>query len=150
MTIRPCPIVRPFIRTPYNYDRDLASAESGLQCLDPTLTQQQYKDEVDINTIARNFGITGQLPVNVRMPSYGDFSDVHDFQSAMNAVRRANESFMQMQPEVRERFANDPQRFVAFCSDPANRDEAVKLGLAYPPKPVPSDVPANPEPPKPM
>ena len=35
----------PFLRTPFNYDRDLASEESGLKCEDPSLTQQQFKDE---------------------------------------------------------------------------------------------------------
>jgi hypothetical protein len=31
----------PFLRTPYNYDRDVVSDESGLACADPSLAQQQ-------------------------------------------------------------------------------------------------------------
>lgn len=156
--VRECPPEAPglmgyrgkvFARTPYNYDRNKASVESGLKCLDPTRTQQQFKDEVDINTIAKNFGITGRMPVNVRMPTFGDFEDVVDYQTALNAARRASQSFMAMPAEVRARFENNPQRFLEFCSDPNNREEAIKLGLV-PKPPVSASVPAAAEPPEPM
>ena len=51
-----------FLRTPYNYDLDAASNESGLACEEPSLAQQHYKDECDINTILQKFNITGLLP----------------------------------------------------------------------------------------
>lgn len=137
------------VRVPFWYDADAASAASALVCPEPTRTQQQFKDEVDINTIAKNFGMTGRLPENVRMPMFGDFADVEDYQTALNAARRAGHSFMQMPAEVRLRFQNDPQQFLEFCSNPANRDEAIKLGLVATP-PVPASVPPPPEAPKPM
>lgn len=137
------------VRVPFRYDVDAASLESGLLCPEPTRAQQQFKDEVDINTIAKNFGMTGRLPENVRMPTYGDFGDVADYQTALNAARRAAHSFMQMPAEVRARFENDPQRFLEFCSDSANREEAAKLGLVAAP-PVPASVPPPPEAPKPI
>lgn len=143
----PRPVVT--VRVPFRYDADAASLESGLSCPEPTRAQQQFKDEVDINTIARNFGMTGRLPENVRMPTYGDFEDVVDFRTALNAARRAAHSFMQMPAEVRARFSNDPQQFLAFCSDEANRAEAAKLGLVVS-LPVPASVPPPPEAPKPM
>lgn len=118
-----------FVRSPYNYDRDAASIESGLECKDPTLTKQSFAEEVDINTIVRRFNITGQLPTNVRMPSYGDFTGIFDFHSAMNAIVGARESFEAMPAHVRARFHNDPGEFVDFCADAANRQEAEKLGL---------------------
>lgn len=121
-----------FLRTPYNYDVDAVSFETGLLCEDATRTQQQFKDESDINTIVERFNLTGQLPQDVRPPQYADFEGVFDFKSAMNAIRQAEESFMAMPADVRYRFMNDPQRFVEFCSDPANVDEARKLGLAMP------------------
>lgn len=127
----------PFVRSPYNYDTASASSESGLVCDDPSLAQQNFKDECDINVIVRRFGVTGQLPSNVRMPSYGDFTGVTDYQSALNSVLAARDSFMSLPAEVRSRFSNDPALFVDFCSDPANRDEALKLGLIdAPAKPV--------------
>lgn len=137
------------VRVPYRYDTDAASFEAALCTPEPTRTQQQFKDEVDINTIAKNFGMTGRMPENVRMPTFGDFTDVDDYQTALNASRRAAHSFMQMPAEVRLRFENDPQLFLAFCSDAANREEAIKLGLVPAPV-VPASVPAPPENPKPM
>lgn len=122
----------PFIRSAYNYDRYEASNESGLRCEDDTLAQQSFKDECDINTIVRRFGVTGQHPSGVRMPTYGDFTNVVDFHSAMNAVAQAKESFDAMPAEVRARFNNDPAQFVEFCSKEENKDEAVKLGLVDP------------------
>lgn len=121
-----------FLRSPFNYDRDAVSLETGLLCEDKSLAQQQFADDADINTIVRRFNLTGQLPDNVRAPQYADFEEVYDFQTAMNAIRSAEESFMAMPANVRSRFYNDPHRFVEFCSDPANMDEARKLGLLVP------------------
>lgn len=122
-------IRKPFVRSPYNYDMDVASSESGLETLDLSLAVQSSRDEVDINTIVRRFGLTGQLPQNVGMPQYGDFEEIYDFHTAMNLVAEANEAFMQMPADVRARFNNDPNGLIAFIGDPANREEAVKLGL---------------------
>lgn len=121
--------VVPFFRTPYNYDRDLASDESGLRCDDPSLAKQQFREEADINTIVERFNLTGQLPDNVRLPSYGDFLGVGDYHTAMLAVRAAAEDFMALPAALRARFGNDPAQFVDFCSDESNTEEARKLGL---------------------
>lgn len=140
-----------FIRVPGRYDTNAASEASMLICSEPTRAQQQFKEECDINTIAKNFGITGRLPQNVRMPTFGDFTGVSDYRSALNAMQWARDSFMAMPAEVRRRFDHDPQQFLAFCSDERNRDEAIKLGLVVAP-PAPKDIPATPapaEPPKP-
>lgn len=120
------------LRTMFNYDRDAASLASGLLCLDKSRTQQAFAEEVDINTIVRRFGLDGKLPESVRMPTFGDFSEVIDFQTAMNAQVLAREAFDAMPAGVRARFHNDPQEFVEFCSDDANAEEAGKLGLVRP------------------
>ena len=106
------------------------SDETGLKCLDPSLTQQQFRDESDINTIVDRFMKTGHLPDPVSMPQYVDYEGVFDFQSAMNVVRQADENFMRMDAKVRSRFHNSPQEFLEFFADPANTEEAVRLGLA--------------------
>lgn len=120
------------LRQPFNYDVDAASLESGLQCLDASRAQQSMCEECDINTIVRNFGVTGQLPQGVRVPSYGDFVGVGDYQSALEALQLAEDSFMQMPASVRARFDHDAGAFVDFCSDPANIDELRSMGLAVP------------------
>lgn len=134
-------IVPPVLRAPGNYDVDEVSKETGLFChADEDRCQQEFKEECDINEIVRRFGLTGELPANVRVPVSGDFTGITDFQSAMNAVRQAQESFMELPAEVRARFANDPQRLMEFVSDDKNRDEAHKLGLLKPKPEVTRDV----------
>lgn len=118
-----------FLRSLGNYDVDKVSVETGLVCDDPSLAQQQFKDECDINTILERFNVTGQLPVSPLQPQFGDFSGITDYQTALNAVLDAQESFDALPARVRERFANDPAAFVDFCLDAANRDEMKALGL---------------------
>lgn len=121
-----------FFRTPFNYDRDDVSRETGLICDDPSLAVQSERDECDINTIVKRFGLTGELPSGVRRPSYGDFVGVSDYREALEVIQQADDSFMTMPADVRARFKNDPALFVDFCSDEANIEEMRKLGLAVP------------------
>lgn len=127
----------PFIRSPFNYDTDEASNETGLVCDDESLAVQSERDECDINIIVRRFGLPGVLPSGVRQPTYGDFVGVSDYQSALAVIESADESFYAMPADVRARFGNDPAQFVDFCSDPANLSEMRKLGLAVPETPEP-------------
>ena len=108
------------------------SDKTGLKCSDPSLTQQQFKEEADINTIVDRFMKTGVMPDAVSMPQYVDYEGVFDFQSAMNVVRQADENFMRMDAKVRARFNNSPQQFLEFFANPDNAEEAVRLGLAVP------------------
>nr|AVQ10177.1 minor capsid protein [Gokushovirinae environmental samples] len=134
-----------FVRSgfPFNYDTNDAGDESGLNFMvvdvetgeivkEASRAQQQFAEEADINTIVRRFGLSGQLPTGVRMPSYADFESVYDFKSAMDAVSEAREAFAALPPDLRYKFHNDPQEFVAFCSDDANLEEARKMGLVPP------------------
>lgn len=119
-----------FLRTAHNYDRDAASDEAGLSCPpEEGVTQQQFAEECDINTIVRRFGLTGELPGDFKAPQYGDFTDVGDYQTALNSVLRAQEEFMSLPGEIRARFQNDPQQLLLFVHDEKNREEAQKLGL---------------------
>lgn len=124
-----------FVRSANNYDMRSVSLDTGLMCADPSLAQQHQKDEADINVIVKRFGVTGQLPQSVRVPTYGDFSAVLDYKTANLAMISARESFMAMPADVRLRFGNDPQKFIEFCSDTANLEEMRKLGLAVPKPP---------------
>lgn len=122
----------PFVRNPYNYDVMTVSNETGLFCSDDSLAVQSAKEECDINTIVRRFGLTGELPNNVALPQSGDFVGVGDFHGAMNVVRAAQEEFMKVPADVRARFLNDPGRMIAFVEDDGNRLEAERLGLLQP------------------
>lgn len=123
----------PFLRTPYNYDTSAASNESGLACQEPTLAQQQFKDECDINNILRQFNVTGLLPEAPLSPRYGDFTGISDYHTAMNRVIAAEEEFASLPATIRARFDNDAGNLIAFLDDEANRAEAIELGLVEKP-----------------
>lgn len=113
------------------YDTEQASLEAGLQCDDPSLTQQHDKDEADINVLVRRFGVTGEVPQTTVAPVYEDFTEVaNDYHSAMNLILQANQSFSELPAEVRLRFNNDPGMFVDFVSNYENISEMREMGLA--------------------
>jgi phage internal scaffolding protein len=118
-----------FLRTPYNYDKDAASNESGLHCEDASLAQQHYKEECDINTILEKFNITGMLPENTLSPRYGDFTGIGDYHTALNRVIAAQDEFEALPAQIRARFDNDPAKLIEFLDNSDNRPEAEELGL---------------------
>jgi len=120
-----------FLRSGFNYNVEEVSLETGLACLDKSKAQQSQADEADINVIVKRFGVGGLLPQVSRLPEYGDFDvGITDFHEAMNVVRAAGEDFARQPADIRRRFENDPGQYVDFLMDPANIDEAIKLGLA--------------------
>lgn len=124
-----------------NYDVDVASDDAGISFKgDEGLTQQSFREECDINVIVKRFGLTGELPENLRMPVSGDFTGVSDFQTAMNLVVEAQAQFMTVPAEIRERFNHDPAKLIAFLENPNNKDEAIKLGLVNAPAEKTRDV----------
>lgn len=139
---------KPFVRSAYNYDRKLLSDLTSLECTDVSRAKQSFKEECDINTIVKRFNLNGELPNNIRTPTYADFDDNVNFHEAMNAIASARESFDAMPAMVRKRFDNDPGKFVDFCSDGKNLDEMRKLGLAVPLPPETPTVPPIDKPPE--
>lgn len=123
------------------YDDHMPESDAtGLGDFDKSLTHQSFAEEADINTIVRRFGLTGELPSDVRMPMNGDFSDVPDLRAALHILMEARDSFMSMPADVRARFNNDPARLMDFCSNPDNKDEAIKLGFVERPLPPVKDA----------
>ena len=104
-----------FVRAMWNYDRDAASLESALDCQDPSRAQQQFKEECDINTIVERFGITGKMPEQVATPLTGDFTEVVDYQGALDMLRQADEGFMTIPAAVRAQFDNDAGSSWSLC-----------------------------------
>lgn len=119
-TTKPISFFTPYDRTP----------AVRLECKDPSLAQQHFKDEVDINVLLEKFKVTGQMPSGLRLPTYGDFTGINDYQTALNALNLARDEFMRVPATIRARFGNSPQAFMEFCSDPANAEELQRLGLS--------------------
>lgn len=124
-------------RTPYNLDEIVLPVSAVSVVFDPDeerLTQQQFKEECDINTIVKRFGLTGELPEPWAAPSYGDFTAAVDFHTAQNLVIAARDEFDRLPADLRKRFGHDPQQLLAFLDDGRNREEAIELGLIAKPK----------------
>ena len=113
----------------------------------PSLTEQCFKQECDINSIVARYKETGQFydPMNrlnqqPRMYQFMDCSEVPDYGDALNVVRKANDMFLSLDSKVRDRFGNNPKLLFDFLSKEENREEAQKLGLL---KPVETPVAQN-------
>lgn len=120
----------------------LISKQTSISDFDLSLTVQADKEACDINVILERFANTGMLThENSAIPQYGDFVDVSDFHDSMNKVATATEMFMELPAQLRARFGNDPQAYVNFALDPANKEEAIRLGILNAPKETPSEEP---------
>lgn len=104
--------------------------DTALYC-DPSedMTLQEYAEEADVNVMLRKFGVTGVLPVVDRKPFFADFSNIPDYQTALNMVKEMDAAFMQLPAEVRKAIDNDPARVEEWISNPENKEAALKMGL---------------------
>ena len=109
----------------------------------PSMTQQQFREEVDINTIVERVRRSGVMPPMTKQPYFLAMPS-QSFQEMQNFLIDARTTFAALPSRVRDRFNNDPYQLVRFVEDSNNRDEAVKLGLIQPPAEVLTPVPANP------
>jgi len=113
-----------------------------------SMTSQHPSDEVDINKIMARVAKGQTVLTSSGQPFYGDVSEFDGLQDAIIKVQEADDLFMQEPAEIRERFNNDPVKFVEFVSDEKNYDEGLKMGLfkprpvITPPVPEPGAVPA--------
>ena len=99
---------------------------------EPTLTQQQFKEQCDINNIIKNYHQTGELPLSKKVGQFLDVSNVQDYQTSLQTVFEAQQAFDALPSKIRSRFENDPNQLIAFIEDDANHEEALKLGLLSP------------------
>lgn len=94
--------------------------------------KQEFGEKVDINNIMRKYNRTGVLPDMIKLnPRYGDFSSAQDYHRAMNIIVHSREQFEGLPADVRKRFNNDPEAFLAFAENPENIDQLVDMGLAH-------------------
>lgn len=96
----------------------------------PSRSQQQFKDQCDVNKIVARYKKTG-IVTHLRGGDgqYGDFSDIGTYHEAIQRVLDANKEFMKLPAAIRNRFGNDPQQLMTFLDDPSNNEEAIKMGL---------------------
>lgn len=119
------------IRTVYEH-----GVSPGFVSVSPSLTQQQFAEESDINYIVRRFNADGVYPSmnpvdESRRPMFGDFTNIPESpQEAYDFMIQAKNNFDLLPLDVRRRFNFDPGAFLDFASNPNNMDELVAMGLA--------------------
>lgn len=115
----------------------------------PSKCKQEFAKEADVNNIIKRMERGQDVVLNPGQ--FADVSHIGDLAEAMRTVTDAKAAFLELPPEVRSRFANDPRNLVAFLEDADNQEEAYKLGLIKTKPKVlrdpPGSSPAEPAPP---
>lgn len=97
---------------------------------EPSRTDTSWQDECDVNCIIERYHKTGHVSHSAsRTGAYLDVVGMQDLPETIMKIRKAEEDFMRLTPEVRKVFNNDMTQMSAWLSDPKNDEEAVKLGL---------------------
>lgn len=138
-------------RLPYDeIEADKARGVTAVENDMPSLTQQSFRDDADLNVLLERFGVREAMnrivPVDPRF--YGDFSNAVDLRDVLDVAREAQHHFMDLPAKLRERFQNDPAKLWEFVNDRDNHDECVRLGLLKreeAPPPVTVTEPVKPE-----
>jgi len=91
-------------------------------------TEQHHAQGANINTIMARYKKTGLIP-QFAGASYGDFSGVTDYQTALELVRQSQLEFERLPANIRRYFDDDPGKLLDFVADDANRAKAIELGL---------------------
>jgi len=136
--------VSPVIRTLFDM-----TVDPGIDCthdpvtgeVTPSLTVQADMPACDLNTIMAQYERSGLTGFEDRMASgaFVDLASMPTYREAQDIIAQANDAFASLPASLRKRFSNDPAEFLSFFDDPANLDEAVRLGLATLPEPPPLD-----------
>lgn len=149
----------PYVRSKFDNNREPGKDRHCISFLDEdgncqhSLTVQSEKNNCDVNQILKKYDKTGLIThVNRSVSSYGDFSEVNEYQDSLNFVIAAREAFDELPADIRKKFNNDPGFFFEFCTNPDNQDEMIELGLAEdtklpvlgPESPLPEGEPESP------
>ncbi|QKI28943.1 VP3 [Kummerowia striata gokushovirus] len=111
------------------YDH-LAPHTFGFVTVGESMTQQQFKEEANVNTIMAKYRKTGMITyLSKHNPSFGDFENPMEYHDGLNRIAKAQQDFDGLSAEVRAKFSNDPGKLIEFLADDKNYDEALKLGL---------------------
>lgn len=108
----------------------------------PSMTQQQFAKESDINVLIDRYKKTGSYysplsprSASPRLPVFQDVSDFGDVQQQMDTIQAASEMFASLPSEVRRLFGNNVAAFVEWAQNPANAVQMARWGLIeYPVK----------------
>lgn len=97
---------------------------------EPSLADQSYKEEVDVNRILAKYIKSGdETLLQKRQGQYADISNIQDLQTSLSQVQEAQEAFETLPAELRRKLNHSPVEFINYLQNPANDAEAIELGL---------------------
>lgn len=92
--------------------------------------KQSMRDECDINLIVARFAETGLMThLADGIPQFMDVSELGDYRSVIEQVRKVDDYFAGLPAEVRSVFDNNPASFMDFLETGASDEDLKKLGL---------------------
>lgn len=101
--------------------------------MEPSKTDQSFKDDCDVNIVLQRFMKTGDQSIFRQGGSYADVSEVPDLLESHLNLQRAKLAFDQLPALVRKKLENNPLMLEQYLLDPNNHEEAIELGLINPP-----------------
>lgn len=110
----------------------LGDPVKGLEFTQPSLTQQQFKDECEIESLLKAHNLSQVMGIvnnHGQQPLYADVTDIPDFHDAQNHVARATEYFEGLPSDVRSRFNNSLAEFLTTLNNPGAREALTEMGV---------------------
>lgn len=110
--------LQPFERwkTPYNHDTLAEAIRTGYAPIGKSLTQQNFRDDADINVIVARVIKTGIAPDIPIPPQYGDLTTADDYHTMLNKLAETKGLFYRLDAEERSKFNNDPGAWLGYVN----------------------------------
>lgn len=88
----------------------LGGDEPVIDCSEDTdVTRQEFKQDADLNYMLSRLGVTQPRGT----PTFGEWDDSIDLQTALASVREAQEAYSRVPQEIRDRFTSMEQLLAA-------------------------------------
>lgn len=114
-------------RLSHPYIEDFKKKKS-IEFTEPSLTEQSFSYETDINNIVKR-GVQSSLPPNQNRPIFNSSFSPNQYNEAINLIADAKSQFESLPSHLRKRFDNNPEKLLEFVSNDKNREEAISLGF---------------------
>lgn len=135
-----------FFKTPHNHDTNAESDRTALLTTDKSLTQQQFKEDADINVILARYAAKKELPPMALPEHFTDLSGGRmTYIDIQTRLAEANAMFYNLPPATRYEFRNDPAAWaqaVMVATEAGSRSKLRELGIDAP-EPVEPPTPAG-------
>lgn len=114
---------------------------------DGGLTQQHFKEAVDINNILAKYRKTGIIEhVKLAKERYGDFTELGEYAVHLDKVAKAQQAFESLPAELRNQFKNSIPGFFEYIQKEENFDQCVQWGIFEKPQEPKAGTPAAADP----